>query len=167
MPDDLTTLPFWSDDFDMDLPKIIPSARETLGDRASIEMVTTGTPDERTGRLNHPAVWNHAQGMVAFFGFRSPRRPPGMVAPGAGDIRCTAWEAFRDAWPHGYLMIVEGTLVWNTFGLQDSFATIMFHLRGWRHDPEADAAARRLVAESYAAAVRRFGELVEKHGARP
>ena len=33
---------FWSDDFDMDLPKIIPEARERLGKYADLELVTHG-----------------------------------------------------------------------------------------------------------------------------
>lgn len=169
MPDRTQTadLPFWSDDFDMDLPKILPNARELLGPLAGVELVTTGRPDERTGRLNHPAVWNHDQGVVAFFGFKSPRRPEMMVAPSAGWVRCTAWEAFRDAWSHQYLMIVEGALVWDTFLLWPPFETIMCHLRGWRKDSGGDAAARRQLAHSYEAAVKALGKIVEKHGVRP
>lgn len=156
--------PFWSDDFDMDLPKIFPNARTLLGDLAGVEMWTTGRPCPRTGRLNHPAVWNGDHSMLAYFGFKSPRRPPGMVAPGSGDIKCTAWEAFRDAWPHGFLMILEGAPVWDTFELQAEFDTIMWSIRGWGNvHPARVAHARRNVLRSYMAAVRRLGRIVQRY----
>jgi hypothetical protein len=74
-----TDLPFWSDDFDMDLPKVIPDAKAALGDVADLELVTHGHTTH--GRLNHPSCWNHSLGLVAWFGRRDPMKPPGASGP--------------------------------------------------------------------------------------
>lgn len=124
-----TDPPFWSDGFDMDLPTIFPEARGLLGDCADVLLWTSGHTTH--GRLNHPCVWNGQGGMLAFFGFRSPARDPVFYAGASSDVRCTAWEAFRDAWPHGYRLIVERQTVWDTFALTGEFESILWDVRGW------------------------------------
>jgi hypothetical protein len=161
--DALAERPFWSDDFDMDFPKIFPDARKMLGDLAGLELITTGTPDRRTGRLNHPAVWNHERGSVAFFGFKSPCRDQFYAAPSSQEIRCSAWEAFRDAWPHHLVMIVEQQVIWDTGALWPEFEIIMWNLRGWGDGKKArlDVCARRKVMSSFTKAVRTFGRVAD------
>ena len=162
-----TDTPFWSDDFDMDLPKIFPDARRLLGDLADVELVTSGTPCGKTGRLNLPCCWNSHDGMLAFFGFGNPGRDVGFyVAPRAIDIRCTAWEAFRDAWTHSYIMIVDQQRVWDTGRLWPQFETIMYDVRGGPNLCNRDVArARHVAMNSYSKAVLAFGRIVERHRA--
>jgi hypothetical protein len=153
-------VPFWSDDFDMDLPKIFPDARRLLGDLGDIELVTVGKPD-KNGRLNHPAVWNGDHSMLSFFGFKRPRKPD-LYWSSDGLVRCTAWEAFRDAWSHNYLIQVEQRPVWDTGPLWPHFQTIMYRVRGWGHyTAEQEQRARRVALRSYYAGVRAFGRVVE------
>jgi hypothetical protein len=156
----MTDTPFWSDDFDMDLPKIFPEARELLGDLAEIELYTVGTPDKTTGRLNHPCVWNGDRSMLAFFGFQAPARPEFYAAPSAQQIKCTAWEMFRDAWPHSYLIQVQQRPIWDTFALRRDFETIMWNVRGWEggRDPRP---ARCAALRSYREGIRAFGHVLK------
>jgi len=155
-------MPFWSDDFDMDLPKVFPDALRLLGDLADVEITTCGIPCARTGRLNHPTVWNTCDGCAAFFGFGNPGRDTGFYFSGYGatEITCTAWEAFRDCWAHHFLMIVDRQSIWNSHALCDAFDAIMFNQRGWGKTRMTVPEARRKVMKSYAAAVRKFGEIV-------
>jgi hypothetical protein len=158
--------PFWADDFDLDFPKVFPEAREMLGALGNVELVTTGRPDPRFHNLNHPAVWNGDTTMLAYFGFTGPARPSEMVAPGSALINCTAWQAFRDAWPHSYCMIVEGRSVWDTFALREQFDAILYAVRGLRRRPAEAEAARAAVMRSYRRAIDRFSELVGQLGDR-
>ncbi len=162
----MTDASFWSDDFDMDLPKIFPEAREMLGDLADVELVTAGAPCGKTGRLNHPAVWNGDHSMLAWFGFVSPSRPA-FYAGADSTVRCTVWEAVRDAWPHHYLMIVERTPIWDTFALQREFDLLMYAARGWRAvDRGSLEVARARVLRSYAKGIRVLRRVVDLHGSR-
>ncbi len=157
--------PFWPDDFNMDLPKVFPDARRLLGDLADVELVPVGHPD-KNGRLNHPCVWNSDEGSIAFFGFgNSCRNESFYVAPGAQDIKCTAWEAFRDAWAHNFLMIVDAQRVWNAGDLWPYFETIMYEKRGWPLGDKSPRLARLKAMGSYAGAVRAFGCIVNNRRA--
>jgi len=158
----MTDLPFWSDDFDMDLPKVFPDARRLLGDLADVEIVTSGMPCSRTGRLNHPTVWNTYDGCVAFFGFGNPARDTAFYVSGyaAQDITCTAWEAFRDCWAHHFVMFIDQRPVWDTHALCDAFDALMWDRRGWGASRLTVREARRKAVKSYAAAVRKFGAIV-------
>lgn len=150
--------PFWSDDFDMDFPKIFPDARQALGELGDVELWGAGRPD-KNGRLNHPAVWNGDDTMLSFFGFRSSRKPGHYVCD--EEVQCTAWDVFRDAWPHGYLITVERRPVWDTFRLRRQFDAIMWDLRGWRSQPTEAAKAKDAVMRSYRLAIREFGRIVD------
>lgn len=131
--------PMWCDDFDMDLPKVIPDAKAQLGDMAGVELWTHG--GETYGSLNHPCVWNHDDGLIAFFGFKSPRKPE-VYWTNRPMVRCTFWEAVRDAWPHGLIMLVEGRAVLDTNALWPRFQRIMWDLRGWGEPKPAGVIAR-------------------------
>lgn len=127
---------FWSDDFDMDLPKIIPDAKELLGEHADLQLLTHG--GKTHGRLNHPVVWNGEVGSVAFFGRRSPMKPPSYYT-NREIVTCTLWEAIRDAWAHTYVLIFEGhRVIWDGSKTYAQFEPIMSHIRRWHElsDPE-------------------------------
>jgi hypothetical protein len=126
---------FWSDDFDMDLPKVIPDAKEMLGEHADLQLLTHG--GKTYGRLNHPVVWNSETGTVAFFGRRSPMKPPAYYTD-REIIGCTLWEAIRDAWAHTVVIVFEGrTPIWDGSKTWKQFEPIMYHIRGW--EPLTDA----------------------------
>lgn len=135
----------WCDDFDCDLPKVVPGAREAIGDAAGIQLCTHGKTTH--GRLNHPDVWNSYEGMVAFFGFRTPAKPPSYVTV-APIVRCTFWEAVRDWWGHDFRMLVEGEEIL-PYGNWRWLEPIMWSTRGWgdpeRKKIEADAARERTI----------------------
>ncbi len=131
---------FWSDDFDMDLPKVIPEARRHLGEYADLEMVTHGHTTH--SRLNHPSVWNHHLGSIAFFGRVSPMKPHG-YSTSDPLVRCTLWEAIRDAWCHDFILIFEGRPIWDGDTYRH-FEPLMYHVRGWRQMPEPEANIHRV-----------------------
>lgn len=158
------TRPMWCDDFDMDLPKVIPGAREAVGELGDILLWTSGRPDAN-GVLNHPSVWNHDDGMIAFFGFREVNKPEGYV--GDGYVRCTVWEALRDAWSHHYIMLVERRAIWDTGALWKDFEHIMWCERGWGDlTPRQADDARSQVLSSLRQAVERLTPLTLEHAGR-
>ena len=127
---------FWCDDFDMDLPKVIPDAKELLGEVADLELRTHGNKTD--GRLNHPCVWNHSIGMVAFFGRSSPMKPEAYYTD-RQVVLCTLWEAIRDAWCHDYVIIFEGRRpIWDGSKTRAQFEPLMYHIRKWRELPDAE-----------------------------
>lgn len=159
--------PFWSDDFDMDFPKIFPDARKLLGTLGDVELVTTCHPC-KTGRLNMPTVWNGDHSMLSFFGFKTPARPPFYATSRETVITCTAWEAFRDAWPHGYLIQVERQPIWDTFPLWKHFETLMWDVRNWGHPSSRNIpAARHAVMKSYLNGIAAFGRVVNAYASIP
>jgi hypothetical protein len=141
----MTDPKFWSDDFDMDLPKILPEARSLLGAYADLELVTHG--HETHGRLNHPTVWNHGLGMVAFFGRHTPMKPASFWTD-SPLVRCTLWEAIRDAWVHDIVILFEGqTPIWDGSKTREQFNRLMYHLRGWRRIEEAEVDAHKAAVQ--------------------
>jgi len=149
--------PMWCDDFDMDLPKVIPEARELLGDLADVRLLTHGHLTH--GTLNHPTVWNHHDGTIAFFGLRGMSKPSTYWTD-APVVTCTTWEAFRDAWPHHYTMLVDGVAIWNTDRLWRHFEAIMWDVRGWRSDVRKATEAKQAVRRSIVRAVEELGRVV-------
>lgn len=140
--DQRTEPPFWSDDFDMDLPKIIPEARERLGKYADLELVTHGHTTH--GRLNHPSVWNHSLGSVAWFGRRTPMKPAEYVTFDP-IVRCTLWEAIRDVWSHDFVLLFEHDPIWNHPEMyNEHFYPLMSHIRKWTELPEKDVREHKL-----------------------
>lgn len=159
--------PFWSDDFDMDLPKVFPQARDLFAGIDAVELWTTGTPDRQRGNLNHPDVWNSDHTMLSFFSFgRGPCRPA-FYSGHDSEVSCTLWGALRDAWPHGYLLQIMQQPVWDTFQLRPQFDTLMYDLRGWGKGTAVErsaadvAHARRVVLQSLALAAGRARILVQ------
>lgn len=121
----------WCDDFDIDLYRAVPGAREVLAPVADVVLYTHGHVTD--GKLNHPSCWNHNLGTVAFFGFNDPAKPPEFYVGNAPVVRCTFEEAVRDLWVHALVMIVEGVVVWDSSqAVQRRFDLLMGHMRGWR-----------------------------------
>lgn len=160
----MTDLPFWSDDFDMDLPKVIPEAKAQLGELADLELVTYG--HTTFGRLNHPAIWNHSLGLVAFFGRPGRSFIDSHYAHGDGLVHCTLWEAVRDAWVHDNVIVFEFDPVLDAGALFAHFEPLMWHIRKWGEIDEKSVAehkARVLQAIGQCAMlVRRRIEVVDR-----
>lgn len=144
--------PFWSDDFDMDLLKVIPGVESALGDMAGTVLFTHGHTTH--GRLNHPSVWHHDLGMLAFFGLRDPCKPA-HYATSDLVVACTWEEAVRDAWAHSLVVAVERTALYDA-GDFGSFAALMYHVRGQRL--LAPAEVERIVGRTR----RRIGRATER-----
>lgn len=135
--------PFWSDDFDMDLPKVIPEARERLGEYAGLELLTRGHTTH--GRLNHPDCWNHSLGMVAFFGRPGHHYKESFFSTQSPEVRCTLWEAIRDVWVHDYVIVLEHNPIWNHPEMyNEHFYPLMSHLRGWSQLSEKEVKEHKL-----------------------
>jgi hypothetical protein len=124
--------PFWSDDFDMDLLKILPEVPELLGQLADVPLYVHGSVDPKNGRLHHPACYNGGFGFIAFFGLTATGfLPPGYVA-GREVVACTALEAIRDAWCHTYTIVLEGVTVFDAAGaLRAELSALLGHRRGY------------------------------------
>lgn len=126
---------FWSDDFDMDLLKLLPDLEEILGDAADVVLCTYGGTSH--GRLNHPSCWNTSSGLAAFFGFRDAAKPESFSAGDRELVRCTFEEAIRDCWPHTYVMLVERRPIFDSQKLRRDFDLLMSHRRKW-HEAQTD-----------------------------
>ncbi len=149
---------FWSDDFDMDLPKVLPRLDEALADLADTSLWTHG--GESHGRLNHPSVWGARNGLgsEAFFGTTAEATgKPDWYYTSQPVIECTWREAVRDAWPHTYTVLVDSTPVWSAGRWLRHFNWLMFDLRGWSRLP--DGAADRLRGEVLASLHRATADL--------
>jgi hypothetical protein len=149
---------FWSDTFDMDLPRILPQLDDVLGDATDIPLWTHGHTSH--GRLNHPAVW----GMAACFGTSpdSTRWKPDTWYTSHPVVECTWREALRDAWPHTYVILIDQHHMWDGFAWRRTFERLMYDLRGQVPLPgdEADRLRRQVLA-SVIAATRLLTEHVE------
>jgi hypothetical protein len=136
-------LPFWSDDFDMDLLAVLPETPQILGSVADRTLYTVGSLTH--GRLNHPALWNSNLGMVAFFGTHPEIQaflPPG-YSTGVNKlaVECTVLEALRDIWIHQCAVVMRGRVVTDSQPLRDPFFQLMYHRRGYRLLSEHDVQA--------------------------
>lgn len=164
----MNQMPFWSDDFDMDLLKVIPGVEELLGESASLSLYTHG--HTTFGRLNHPSVWNDYRGPVAFFGLHRNAttgllgvKPPGYWTD-EPIVECTFLEALRDCWPHTYRLVVEGAEVFDSFRLCPAFEVLMFHIRGWKtvQEQSVERIQERVRRELTLARDRLVGLIAEK-----
>jgi hypothetical protein len=154
----------WCDDFDMDLYRAIPEAREVLAPHGGIVLYVHA--GETGGKLNHPSAWNHDLGLVCFFGFSADNTgKPESYWTGHPIVRCTLEEAIRDLWVHNLVMLVDGFVVWNAEAHAGDFQTLMYHLRGWRLAPQEhlDAARKRVLA-TMKRAVERVAQLKTDYG---
>jgi hypothetical protein len=122
-------LGLWCDDFDADLPKVVPGALDALGDTAEVELLTYCSPTN--GKINCPAAWWTDGGLAAFFttpGFGSIA-PPGYVG-GKEIVPCTFWEAVRDEWCHDSIILLNWRhAIWKP--PTALMMQLMFDLRGW------------------------------------
>jgi len=145
----------WCDNFDMDLPRILPAFSEIIGPAASIPLYTRG--HETDGKLNHPTCWNGGSGFIAFFGFAPPRWTPPELPERGNDrwnvydpqppgyttadpfVHCTFDEAVRDGWCHSFVMIVGGQIILDFGGgSQEDFTKWMYHIREWSRISDAE-----------------------------
>lgn len=152
--DPTTRAPFWADDFDMDLLRLVPELPELLGPVGQRVLYVRGGTSY--GRLNHPAAWPSDGGsMVAFFGHRGPTEPEGFCA-GQSVVACTAEEALRDAWAHSLRVVVDGVGVFDGGAFDGAFQGWMYAVRGHEHcdAPEDVARTRARLVEALAAARR-------------
>jgi len=157
-------LPFWSDDFDMDLLKLWPDLPARLGPTADVRLWTVGSTSY--GRLNHPAVWNtHG----AFLWLEKPDlnrdadgwfRVQGCVSD-AKDVECTWLEWLRSWWPHHHGFLLEG--VWFEPSDDRYFESIMARVRGWHLQPEDAKLASAMALARIVGMNHRFARLVEAH----
>jgi hypothetical protein len=129
---------FWSDDFDMDLLKVLPDLERRLGDAVDIPLWTYG--NTTYGRLNCPAVWNGYDGFEAYFGTDDSGtwKPEGNWSSWDTPVVCTWLEVLRDVWVHHCIVHVDGRPVWNSQRHQAVFDRLMYHLRGWPHGRPVD-----------------------------
>lgn len=126
----LSALPLglWCDDFDADLPKLIPDALDALGDTADVPLWTRCKPTN--GKINLPNCWHTDLGLAAYFTSREWEipNPPG-YATSDPIVRCTFWEAVRDEWCHDAVIVVNRVAIWTP--PSESMMDLMFDLRGW------------------------------------
>jgi len=119
----------WCDDFDADLPKVVPGALDAIGDTAEVELLTYCSPTN--GKINCPASWHTDGGLAAFFttpGFGSIA-PPGYVG-GKEIVSCTFWEAVRDEWCHDSIILLNWRhAIWKPPSAP--MMALMYDLRGW------------------------------------
>lgn len=125
-----TRAPFWSDDFDMDLLKVIPNVENILGASADVVLYTRCN-SPRHGRLNHPVCW----GVTACFGVTNPPWKPQGWWSEAAVVECTFLELLRDVWSHSLVAVVEGQTVFDAHALSQDFMVLMYNLRGWTKEP--------------------------------
>lgn len=168
-------LPFWSDDFDMDLVALFPQLPNMLQDTAQETMWTFG--GETFTRLNHPAVWNWSTGPIAMFWKNKPAIQPdekgwfrlvnGMVTD-RPLIEATWLEVLRDAWSHCFLVMCDGEGLWNTADdeLRRIFDAIMWHIRGVTPRDNEIKTLKGLALTSVMQANERFKLLLKRQAAR-
>jgi hypothetical protein len=147
----------WCDDFDCDLYKVLPEAREILAPVKDVVLYTHG--NESGGKLNHPSVWNDDEGMVAFFGFGEDCAKPARYWTDSPVVRCTFEEAVRDAWVHSIVIRVEHRSIWGSEWR--TFEPLMYHHRQQRVlPPDALERAKERVLSPLRVAVRELQAMV-------
>lgn len=162
---------FWCDDFDADLYNVVPEARAVLAPVAEVKLFTRG--HATNGRLNHPTVWNHDLGFIAFFSFGGEPRPSEAFYTTDPIVECTFAEAVRDAFVHGISMVLEKKVIFHAGALAQDYSALLYNHRGWRKDGDGDVslaiarstiALRRAVAEFSLLCAQRgieFGDIEE------
>jgi hypothetical protein len=118
------------DRFDGDLYKLLPGSRRLIRGIGAVPLVTTATEPRPGQGLNGATQWNDDAGMVAFYGFDAPERPPGYAAPCAVEVRCTFEGLVRDAWVQGYRAVVGGREIWNAGELRYHLSSLLLEARG-------------------------------------
>jgi hypothetical protein len=138
-------LPFWSDDFDGDLYRLLPEVEEFVAPAAAIRMWTYSGLTH--GRINCPTAWHTARGLTSFFTLVEGRdpRPDRRYYVGTDEpVECTGEEFFRDLLSHGHIAVVDNVVV--DFGrLQASYFALLFHVRGHGNEQKATKARPHLI----------------------
>jgi hypothetical protein len=150
--------PLWCEDFDADLPKVVPQALDVLGDLANVELVTYS--HATNGKINCPSAWWTDHGLTAFFA------TPGWGGPAPAGywtdkkvVACTFWDTVRDEWIHDATVIVNGRFVWKP--PVQLMHRLMFDLRGWTPlDDIERASIQKHVRASLAAAAERLQAVI-------
>ncbi len=128
----------WCDEFDGDLYKLVPQAREAIAGVAHIDLVTYGSV-WKDGRLNHPSVWNTDMGSAAWFGLKNgkPFKPAAYFTL-EPLVECTFEEACRSGWVQGWVLLILGRPLANFAhpDMREPFNELLFHARGIHKLPE-------------------------------
>lgn len=150
--------PLWCDDFDADLPKLIPDAIDALDGVADVALWTRSKPTN--GRINCPSCWHSDIGLCAYFTTREGEnpQPPGFFSRDP-IVRCTFWEAVRDEWCHDATIVVNRVVIWTP--PSELMMQLMFDVRGWSplKPSEANAIANQ-VLDGLSAAAERLREVI-------
>jgi hypothetical protein len=133
-------LPFWSDDFDMDLLKVLPDALRIVDDQSDARLWTCGGSTH--GRLNHPSYWNGLGAIVWNYEPQLQRDRSSTSIQGYATkdplIECTWLELLRDVWAHGigFVLITRANAGGEKFPAfsRNHFYSIMANRRGWTHE---------------------------------
>lgn len=162
-------LPFWSDDFDMDLLKVFPDICELLGATVTVPIFTLSRTTYE--RLNCPCSWNTYNGLTSFLWLEKPDLPrdrSGWVSVGAcvaneSEVEGTWLEWLRDAWvhDHNWILLPHGDR-FSGVDYNRCFYPIMAHRRGWRQEPQIEN-AYKMARLWLTKANRRFANAVERH----
>lgn len=141
----------WCDNFDGDLYKLVPQAREAIALMAEVTLWTYGSV-WTDGRLNHPSCWNTDLGLAAWFGLTDHGFKPGAFWTNEPLIECTFEEACRSGWVQGWALILLGRPLAN-FGHDDMrrpFDALLWHARGLRKIAHDEVVAyQHLVAGNF------------------
>jgi len=134
----------WCDNFDGDLYKLVPAARDVLAPIAAIRLYTTCTPSVG-GKINLPTCWHSDRGLSCYFGLtEEPPQPPHCWTD-SPVMACTMEEAVRDLWAHCPLLMklkLHGGhyVLWDSREVEPAFWSLLWDARGHRDlvrlDPE-------------------------------
>lgn len=141
--------PFWSDDFDGDLFRLLPAAEGIIAPIAHHKLWTYG--GVTNGRLNHPACWHTTRGLTAFFTHVEGIDPRPSRAYYAGEdkalVECTVEEFFRDLMVHQLVVELRGpspaVAVFDFTTLLSDYHAMLFFHRRWPNSDDKSATAAR------------------------
>lgn len=156
----------WCDDFDMDLYRVLPEAREVLAPVAATSLYTCS--HTTYGKINCPAAWDTGRGGNAcYFGLLADGaglptwaslptvgpQPSGYTARDSV-VECTFEEVVRDLWVHQqefHVLVGKGQYHRIPMPKPSCFDTLMAAIRGWDKPPtpirEIQAARERVVLD--------------------
>ena len=147
----------WCDDFDADLPRVVPGALETLGDLADLPLTTYSRTTG--GKINCPSCWSTYDGFVSFFWTAPEHRPDSYYATSDPETACTFGEAVRDEWVHSTTVNIDGHQIWTPPARL--MEALMSDLRGWtRLTDDRREHIQEQVRRSLAAAVGRLSLII-------
>jgi len=142
-----TRLPFWSDGLDIDLYRLVPEARDAIGEDANVTLYTWSGPKTH-GRLNHPTVWGEVwPACVVGTSPESITMPRGYVTgPSESVTECTFEELCRDAWLHHYSAVLDADFRLILCPERQWFNALMYSARGFFSVPDEDIRLSKLAS---------------------